>query len=59
MYSSARATCPEPTRNLRESLRYDTAQPLERMLIEHACVCWFRLTVMYEKFSDRLVEKPL
>jgi hypothetical protein len=29
----------EQTAELRESLGYDTAPPLERMLIEYACVC--------------------
>lgn len=39
------------TRDLRESLGYDTAPPLERMLIEHACLCWVRLAVMEFRLS--------
>jgi hypothetical protein len=27
------------------------APPLERMLIEHACVCWLRLAVMEIRYS--------
>lgn len=41
----------EQTRDLRESLGYDTAPPLEQMLIEHACVCWLRLAVMEVRYS--------
>jgi hypothetical protein len=36
---------------LRESLGYDAAPPLERMLIEHACACWIRLAVMEARYS--------
>jgi hypothetical protein len=41
----------EQTRDLREALGHDTAPPLERMLIEHACVCWLRLAVMEVRYS--------
>lgn len=41
----------EQTRDLRESLGYDVAPPLERILIEHACVCWLRLAVMEVRYS--------
>jgi len=41
----------EQTRAQRESLGYDTAPPLERMLIEYACVCGLRLAVMEVRYS--------
>lgn len=41
----------EHTRALRESLGYDTSPTLERMQIEHVCVCWLRLSVMEVRYS--------
>lgn len=41
----------ESVGELRDSLGYDTAPPLERMLIEYACVCWLRLAVMETRYS--------
>jgi hypothetical protein len=41
----------EHTRELRDSLGYDAAPTLERMQIEHVCVCWLRLSVMEVRYS--------
>lgn len=41
----------EHARDLRESLGYDTAPALEKMLIEGAVVCWVRLAVMELRYS--------
>lgn len=41
----------EQTGELRESLGYDVAPALERVLIEHACLCWVRLAVMELRYS--------
>jgi hypothetical protein len=49
--ATVRDSWAEGTRDLRESLGYDDAPPLERMLIEHACVCWLRLAVMEVRYS--------
>jgi hypothetical protein len=41
----------EHTRDLRESLGYEAAPALEKMLIESAVVCWVRLAVMEMRYS--------
>ena len=41
----------EQTAGLRESLGHDAAPLIERMLIEYACVCWLRLSVMEVRYS--------
>jgi hypothetical protein len=41
----------EQARDLRDSLGYEQAPALERMLIEHASLCWLRLAVMEVRYS--------
>jgi len=41
----------EQTNDLRDSLGAEDAPPLERMLIEHAVVCWLRLALMEFRYT--------
>lgn len=41
----------EHARDLRKDLGHETAPPIERILIEHACACWLRLAVMELRYS--------
>jgi hypothetical protein len=48
---SVRDSWAEQTAELRDSLGHEAAPALERMLIDHACVCWLRLAVMEVRYS--------
>jgi hypothetical protein len=41
----------EQMREMRDALGYETAPPLERPLIDHACLCWLRLALMELHYS--------
>ncbi len=41
----------EQLRDMREALGYGEAAPLEKPLIDHACLCWVRLALMEIRYS--------
>jgi len=42
----------EVLRNMSKALGVDTAPPIERPLIQHACLCWLRLQLCELKYTE-------
>jgi hypothetical protein len=42
--------------NMRKGLGYETASPVERTLIQHVVLCWFRLYLTENRYESRMQE---
>ena len=42
--------------NMRKGLGYETASPIERPLIQHVVLCWFRLQLTENRYEARMQE---
>jgi hypothetical protein len=49
----------EQMRDMRAALGYAAAPPLERPLIDHACLCWLRLALMELRYSSLTEDNTL